>query len=655
MVSPDFVFSSVESWPDVGAARLTHAMSQSVRDPKPRATKNSQRLYNLEEQERLYRDLGVSAMTGKDKIPALSQEENPEEEQSHVDSGEEHPPEHSDDAEHSPASKKSRRRSKESQILSDSGSEHEEESVKKTKRKRKIKAIDGDPSPKQPKIKKMKLQNGGTQKKGKKSPAGQKNKAKKGLVNVSRPAIKLPEDLLVSPEDSSVIAAHMNAYTKWLMDNQMLVSQQSINQFTQSDDTQMRGFQQPGVPDKPGTSASRPTIPSMSGGNLPLQTPIVHKDLHDLSTDESSNVDWSETEGKAPSRHQEQGESLAQPIQHQSPLQGSQQGGLLFNACEAEKNVPKDDDSLVGPDVSEQMSLMIKNFFARSKKSAKIDELLQEFVRPKNMPFLKIPFIEEEVYLDLAMGAKSFDKNCRHLQGYIHSAITALTLSLQQLILTEKLHPVISEAGVRVKKAIQLLAFSTKEINDRRKDALKSSVNPEYLPLLKHAKPPSDDWLLGGELGDSIKKCEDSKKLSEKIMKNKKPQQPQAQGQQNQNGNVPSSNQFQDKYRYKNRGRKDNRPYYKNHQQNQANYQYQGNQGNYPGYYQQPNNQAYVQPQQSQVLWQQYQQQLQNAQQVQAAQNQVHNRQNLGFQQQQWKDPQPQNQGYNSYNQKKRN
>lgn len=628
-------------------------MSQSARDSKPRATKNSQRLYNLEEQERLYRDLGVSAMAGKDKNPENTQEDNIEDEESQKESGDEQSPELHEETVTGELSKKSRRRSKESQILSDSSSEKGDESEKKQKRKRKLKAQDGDPSPKSAKIKKLKLQNAGGQRRGKKSPAGQRIKGKKNQVNISKPAISLPDDLMVSPEDSSVIAAHMNAYTKWLMDNKMLVSQQSLSQFSQPKVASTEEGQQQAGRGNSDTNTNGGEFSHLTTGNLSQQAPIMHKGLHDLSTDESSNVDGSEMEGRAPFIPQVPLASLDQANRNQMPQIGEQREGLLFNACEAEKNVPKDEDSMVGPEVSEQMSLMIKNFFGRSRKSAKIDELLQEFVRPKNMPFSKIPFIEDEVYLDLVMGAKSFDKNCRHLQGYINAAITGLAMSLQQLILTEKLHPIISEAGVRVKKAIQLLAFSTKEINDRRKDALKSSVNQEYLPLLKHAKPPSDDWLLGGELNESIKKCEDSKKLTEKIMKNKKVQ--QGQTQQNQNANSPNYNQYQDKYKYKSRGRKDNRPYYRNYQQNQGNYQQHNNQNVNTGYYHQPNSQTYVQPQQSQLLWQQYQQQLQQAQQAQAAQNQVQNKQQLGFQQQQWRDPPPQNQGYNSYNQKKRN
>lgn len=200
-----------------------------------------------------------------------------------------------------------------------------------------------------------------------------------------------------------------------------------------------------------------------------------------------------------------------------------------------------------------------------------------------------------------------------------------------------------------MKKALQLLAFSTKEINDRRKDALKSSVNAEYLPVLKHAKPPSDDWLLGGELTESIKKCDDSKKVSEKIMKNRKGQ--QNTNNQDQGQSYQSYNQ-QDKFKFKNKGKKDYKSYYKNQQfQNNQNI---GNNGHQPQF-QQPYSQFQLntgQQQQQAHLWHQYQQQLQQAQALQA---QAYNRQNVGFQQQQWRDQQQQHNNQNAYIQKKKN
>lgn len=120
-------------------------MQPTFRDSKPRATKNSQRLYNLEEQERLYKNLGVTAMAGKDKDknPENAQDMMSEGHGSHEESGEDHSPEIEEPESETEASKKSRRRSKESQDLSESDSDKDSDSTKKQKKKRKGKTQEG--------------------------------------------------------------------------------------------------------------------------------------------------------------------------------------------------------------------------------------------------------------------------------------------------------------------------------------------------------------------------------------------------------------------------------------------------------------------------------------------------------------------------------
>lgn len=215
-------------------------MSLLIKDSKPRVTKNSQRLYNLEQQERLYKELGVTQMANNPENPD-PQDKLSEEEMESEGSGEETEPGREEEPSVSNGNKKKKRLSKESHIMSDSESEHEKdpegervhEPEKKLKKKRKVKNLESSVSPKQTRAKKAKLQSGAASKKGKKSPTGSRVKGKKSSLNLSKPAIQLPQDLLVSQEDSSVIAAHMSAYTKWLLENNMLVSQQSLNQFSQ--------------------------------------------------------------------------------------------------------------------------------------------------------------------------------------------------------------------------------------------------------------------------------------------------------------------------------------------------------------------------------------------------------------------------------------
>lgn len=207
--------------------------------------------------------------------------------------------------------KSKKRLSKESHIMSDSESEQDndsdkkqdQESEKKQKKKKKIKLQENEFSPKQTRGKKAKVQTAAA-KKGKKSPLTSKPKGKKGKVNMSQPVIKLPEDLLESPMIAAqiitpefMIAAHMKAYTKWLLENDMLVSQQSLNQFAQPS----------GMDSSSQTNVNNQELSGASGFTRPAPLPSKNQskegrmnNLHDISTDESSNMDSSELDGQPP-------------------------------------------------------------------------------------------------------------------------------------------------------------------------------------------------------------------------------------------------------------------------------------------------------------------------------------------------------------------
>lgn len=199
--------------------------------------------------------------------------------------------------------------------------------------------------------------------------------------------------------------------------------------------------------------------------------------------------------------------------------------GRLGESCSQESKVKTDEkEKDLGPPADETLVDMLKNFLERSRKQANVDELLGLFPRPENMPFLKAPKIEEDLFPRLAQHIKNYDKACRWLQKYISGAITALVRAITTLIEKEKQSPDedLYQAGIKIQSALKLLAYTHTEINHRRKDALRNTVNADCLPLLKHNRPSSNDWLLGQNLSDSIKEMEDSKKISERILKSSK-------------------------------------------------------------------------------------------------------------------------------------
>lgn len=77
----------------------------------------------------------------------------------------------------------------------------------------------------------------------------------------------------------------------------------------------------------------------------------------------------------------------------------------------------------------------------------------------------------------------------------------------------------ISEAGIQVKQALKLLAFANRDLNDRRKDSIRNSINPMYLSLLSYDKSPSLEWLLGDNIDTDMDELDKVKKQSERLVK----------------------------------------------------------------------------------------------------------------------------------------
>lgn len=631
---------------------------------KTRNTRNSQRLVNLEQQEKFYKNLGLPAMTTK-KESKVDEEIVEMEEGSGNEEGEDSSKENSPkpSEEEPPPKKVPAKKSKAKRahsISSDSESEKEKNVPKKKKKKKNSLAgrnssqLDSSSSSFAVNADVHRAADGSTG----------------GFQRNTSPLV-LPQNLMTSPSDSNTLTAHMAAYTRFLMENNLLFGQGQRNttqgqSFSAPDNMQFsqnQGVNQSGSLNQGFNTLSSGNLNQgllqQNNNNQPQQRGI----MDDSSIDGLSNADPLDLPAAGENlRNIAFMPEVLQPEAPEGPRLSSNlnEEVLLSQYCEAEKEVDQEDDTAVGPEVTEKIMLMVKNFLGRSRKAAKVEELALEFLRPKNMPFLKSPMIEEEIYLDLAGQARHFDKNCRGLQGYLNAAMTANMRCMEILISLEKLHPKITQAGVMAKKALQLMAFTNRDINDRRKDALKVAVNPDYLPILKHAKPPSEDWLLGGSLTDAIKQCDESKRLTEKIMKSRKNNIPGQQDTQQHNvsGHFP---QQSGKQKFKNRGnRKDfKNPAYQNNGPRQnwipPNQGYQAQQGQRYGW-QQSNQVQDIQFQQpyQQFLNQAYpnQQNLSYYPQYTQQQNQQQQQQ-LGFYQAQ--QPKTFYQTPQQYNQKKKN
>lgn len=224
-------------------------MWDTCKKPKLRNTRNSQRLYNLQQQELLYKELGVSAMStlnppkeGEEREENEDQVENRQPGEENQDSQGDDPDVEGNPLDVSNSSKRGKKAKRTHSISTDSDSESGKVLAKKRKKNKEKGKASGNL--------RSKVKNGGNSSKqglsknGSGSPGStssrkslrqgtgkvRKNLTQNGPVSMSQGPVVFPQSLMVSSDDSNIISAHMNAYTKFLLDNNLHIPQQQLSQ-----------------------------------------------------------------------------------------------------------------------------------------------------------------------------------------------------------------------------------------------------------------------------------------------------------------------------------------------------------------------------------------------------------------------------------------
>ena len=166
----------------------------------------------------------------------------------------------------------------------------------------------------------------------------------------------------------------------------------------------------------------------------------------------------------------------------------------------------------------------------------------------------------------------------------------------------------LDELSQNMLDAMQLLALTSRGMENRRREALKPSMQHSYARVLGKPQEGDPQWLYGGNLSEATRKCEVAKRLTDKLIKRKGPQ---GQGPQNKQGA---------------QGGQNNQKRFKNAKQMRQNFQQQQMMPRMFGYQQfqpqmQQMNYQYQYPNQQQQGYQNFRPKGQRHQQPSAGQN----------------------------------
>ena len=218
----------------------------------------------------------------------------------------------------------------------------------------------------------------------------------------------------------------------------------------------------------------------------------------------------------------------------------------------------KTEGDKVGEELNPTLAKIISEFFDEVKVNAvnnEIESLAKEFPRPKNLEKLVVPKLEQELFGAVDQHIRNADVAVQTVQKALVGAAGALAPLAALMAQRGNSDVELDTLSPNIMKAINMLVLSLTALSARRREQLKPTMQATYAKAMTKQEG-SPEWLYGGNLSEITRKCEQSKRLAEKVMKKKQGQQQQSHNQQpkgnprNQNKRFrhPNPNQQQQFY-----------------------------------------------------------------------------------------------------------
>ena len=185
--------------------------------------------------------------------------------------------------------------------------------------------------------------------------------------------------------------------------------------------------------------------------------------------------------------------------------------------------------------LSTEVAFGVEKYLTDCVYTSELEKLAKLHPRVENVASMKVPRLDMEVYQVIDQKVRNTDQSLQAIQKGIVGAMSALSPLLQLAYERADADEDFDACGKGLWESIQLLSFSLNGISTKRRELIKPCLAPMYAQVLTKGHETTPDWLYGGNLVETTKKCEVAKKIGEKIL-NKKSQQPKQQQQPQNRG-----------------------------------------------------------------------------------------------------------------------
>ena len=160
-------------------------------------------------------------------------------------------------------------------------------------------------------------------------------------------------------------------------------------------------------------------------------------------------------------------------------------------------------DEDVGPDMNPQLANIFTNLLGKKLSDEKVKQKIEENPPPRNIPLLHPPRVNECIWELLKAAPRSTDIRMRKIQVRLTRGLVALARLTEEVVKAKKrgTSPDLQEYLNMSLQAFALIGNANYELSLRRRETLRSQLNPQYSRLCYPSTPVTTDLF-----GDDITK-----------------------------------------------------------------------------------------------------------------------------------------------------
>ena len=214
---------------------------------------------------------------------------------------------------------------------------------------------------------------------------------------------------------------------------------------------------------------------------------------------------------------------ISQELDQDSPQVKST--GMLADFFKEQLTQVKESDK-VAPKLDDELALVLNRILADAIYPTDMDKLSKSYPRIENVEYMKVPKLDTEIYEAIDQKVRNFDQSLQSIQKAIMAAVSAIAPTLRLVYTRQESDDELNGLGRQLGESVKLLGYAANNLSSKRRELIKPCLAPKYAKTLSKGNDSNPEWLFGGDLMTTTKRCEVSQKIGEKVLKRK----PEAQG-----------------------------------------------------------------------------------------------------------------------------